>query len=223
VSGIVSVAQQGIASVSCSATNTAALTGASKAITVQLDSAAPELAPSFTPATTPILLGAVASAAPNATDPLLGGFASGIAASSCAPVDTASAGLKSTSCTAADVAGNTTQASASYVVGYGSPILRPHPGKRVRSPGAVSVVFVLTDANGAPISSSIASQLGCTVTASFDVSPPTCAKYAPRRHQFTARVEVPAGVTKGNHPLTVMVTAGATTLATTTVSLKVVG
>ena len=222
-SATISVSQQGESSVSCTARNAASLGATSTAVTVRLDSAAPELAPTITPASVPILLNAPASAAPNATDPLSGGFASGIASASCAAPDTTVAGAKTIACAAADLAGNTATLEVPYVVGYGISALHPLPGRGFFSSRPIPVSMRLTESGGGPISSALARTLGCTVTAAFAGGPPACMSYRANRRTFTARVSVPAGLTpRSSYPLVVSVSVAGATVAEATVLERLV-
>lgn len=102
------VAGDGVHAVSCLAADAAGNT-ASASDTVQIDTAAPTLAPAVSP--NPIALNGSATASPNATD---GG--SGLASASCDGVDSSAYGDFTVTCTATDAAGNTATATTTYSV-----------------------------------------------------------------------------------------------------------
>lgn len=221
---VVAVSQQGVSTLACSATSDAGRSGSSVGYSVMLDSGAPVLAPSFTPATQPFPLSAVVTATPNATDPLLDGFASGVASQSCGPVDTASAGAKTLACTAADVAGNvTTNPNVGYVVGYAVAITSPGPGDKVHRGDSITVRFQLRDASGTPIPDTLAGSLGCSVTAGMAGGPSICAAYSASSHSFVAVVQTARTADHGAATLTVSVVSGGTVLGTASVDIRVIG
>ena len=109
--------------------------------TVKVDKTAPTLSPVVSP--NPVVLGASASASPNASDAL-----AGVASASCGAVDTSSVGAKTVTCTATDNAGNTRSASASYQViyawtGFLQPIDSLPTVNSVKAGSAVPVRFSL--------------------------------------------------------------------------------
>ena len=108
---------------------------------VKVDKTAPTLSPVVSP--NPVVLGASASASPNASDAL-----AGVASASCGAVDTSSVGAKTVTCTATDNAGNTRSASASYQViyawtGFLQPIDSLPTVNSVKAGSAVPVRFSL--------------------------------------------------------------------------------
>jgi len=222
-SATLTLATQGVTSVTCSALNAASLEGASAPAGVKIDSQPPALAPTLTPSTSPILLNAVAAAAANATDPPLEGFASGIASSSCGPVITATAGRFTTECTAADVAGNTATQAVPYTVGYGVSGLKPKAGKHVKAGASVLVSFQLTTAAGTPIPTALAAALGCAVTVGLEGAGPTCPSYRAGPLLFRARVPIPTALPPGARDIRVQVGVGAVTVASATVPVNIVG
>src|SRR4029078_4471423 len=84
---------------------------ATGSLSLSIDTVAPALAPTVSPAA--VLLHGTATATPHASD-----GTSGVASQSCQAPDTSTAGAKTLTCTATDVAGNTTTASVPYVVQY---------------------------------------------------------------------------------------------------------
>ena len=138
--GSFTVVVDGAESFTCEATSAGGKT--SKTVTVKRDATPPQLSPAVVPSE--VLVGGSATASPNATDNL-----SQIASASCGPVSTSTPGAFTVQCTATDKAGNTTTASANYVVkapfafgGFQSPI-KSDIWNSAKAGAAVAVKFSL--------------------------------------------------------------------------------
>jgi hypothetical protein len=112
-------------------------------VTVKVDKGVPTLSPTVTP-----FVSALQGPAPVA-DPGAADDGSGIDSSSCDPPSTAALGALSVSCTATDLAGNSTSASASYVVtnaflGFQSPL----PKAKVKKSSTIPVKFTVGNYSG---------------------------------------------------------------------------
>ena len=103
------VSGDGVHEVSCTATDGNGNTSAPVTATVRIDTVAPTLVPTVTPASIPV--GGSATVLPSATD---GG--SGLASSSCTAPNTTSVGSRTVTCTATDLAGNVATAEVPYQV-----------------------------------------------------------------------------------------------------------
>jgi hypothetical protein len=139
------------------------------------------------------LFGGSATANPNASDAL-----SGVASSSCDPIDTSAPGPQSVACAATDKAGNTANASASYVVDFKVIHVAP-PAQTTFQPGPkLPVKFQLAGANGAAINDAVAQSLAsCAATVTYPGRAATCASYSTVDHFFHASVPTPAGARLG--------------------------
>jgi hypothetical protein len=181
--GSFSIAAQGVTHISCTASDSAGNTSAAATKDVKLDSFAPSLAPSISPATVVLHGSALASA--NATDQT-----SGVASQSCGAVDTSSAGLHTVGCTATDNAGNVGTASLGYLVGYQIlGFFSPAPKSKWKAGQTVPIKLALADVNGNRISDAEAQGLlspTCRVTfAATGVQGANgCMKYDTGDHQF---------------------------------------
>jgi hypothetical protein len=153
-------------------------------LTLSIDTVAPALAPTISPAT--ILLHGSATATPHAND-----GTSGIATQSCDAPDTSTAGLHTLSCTATDVAGNTTTVPVPYLVQYRIlGFFSPSANSKWKSGQTVPIKVALADANGVRIADAQAQSLlspTCRVmfVATGAQSANACVKYDIANHQFT--------------------------------------
>jgi hypothetical protein len=152
-------------------------------VTFKLDRTAPNLAPSLSG--TPVLGGSGVTASPNATD-----APSGVASQSCGAVDTSTPGVHTLNCTATDNAGNTGNATLTYVVAYRIlGFFEPAPNSKWKGGQTVPVKIALGDAAGTRISDAAAAAIASACRAKFSASgaqtqSATCMKYDPAMDQF---------------------------------------
>ncbi|PYE50574.1 PxKF domain-containing protein [Deinococcus yavapaiensis] len=144
-------------SYTCAATSAGGTT--SETVTIKRDATPPTLAPIVTPAS--VLLGATATATPNASDNF-----SGVSSSACDGVNTQSVGVQSVTCSATDGAGNTGTATAAYTVaynfgGFSSP-LADGVLNTTKAGKMTPVKWRLLDAFGAPVTSLASATLTMT-------------------------------------------------------------
>jgi len=152
-------------------------------LALSIDSIAPALAPTISPAT--ILLHGTATATPHATD-----ATSGVASQSCGSPDTSSAGVHTLTCTATDIAGNTSTVNVGYLVqyrilGFFSPTLN----SKWKRGQTVPIKVALGDANGTRIADAEAQGLlspTCRVmfVATGVQTANACMKYDTANHQL---------------------------------------
>jgi cysteine-rich repeat protein len=124
--------------------------------------------------------------------------------------------------------GNSTWAAAvpvdrSFKVGFCIAKLFPPNKTKFTRGSSIPVVFQLHGSNGRAIPSSVASNLGCAVTVSFNGGTSQCATWIPGVNVFGALVNTPNNLTKAHkYPINVRVTIGSTVVAsaTTTVIAK---
>jgi DNA-binding beta-propeller fold protein YncE len=142
----------GAHSVSCSAQDTSGnVTDPPVQATYRVDTHAPDFAGAVTgsgPNGAVLLNDPAAVAHANADD----GTGSGVASSSCGTPDVSTVGPHTVSCSATDVAGNTSSADVTYVVGYELVGLTPADGTSVRAGKPLKIAVSLADASGAPVS-----------------------------------------------------------------------
>jgi hypothetical protein len=113
-----------------------------------------------------------------------------------------------------------TPVDRSFIVGYGVSALSPPAKGTFQRGSTIPVKFQLTDAGGAPIPSSVAASLGCTVTVTFNAGTPVCAVYNAAATMFQADIKTPASLTKGgSYQIVVNVLVGATAVATAVVTV----
>jgi hypothetical protein len=152
--------------------------------TFKIDRTAPQLDPKLS---APAILGATGvTALPEATD-----ATSGVASSSCGAVDTSTAGVKTVQCTATDYAGNTANATFTYVVEYRIlGFFEPVPGSKWKGAQTVPVKIALGDASGTRLSDEASAALAaspCRVlfaASGAQTSSRQCMKYDPEKDQF---------------------------------------
>jgi hypothetical protein len=157
---------------------------ATGSLALSIDSVAPSLAPTITPAT--VVLHATATGTPHATD-----ATSRVSSESCGSVDTGTVGVKTLLCTATDNAGNSTTASVAYLVQYRIlGIFSPTTNAKWKRGQTVPIKVAIGDVNGTRISDQAAQGLlspTCRVTfvASGAQTANACMKYDTANHQFT--------------------------------------
>jgi hypothetical protein len=200
----------GTHAITCSATDGLNPPGAAPGSTpmplvLDVDQTVPSLSPTVTP--NPVLLGASATAAPNATD-----ATSGVASSSCEALDTQSPGVKSVNCQATDVAGNGASATADYTVSYRFfGFFEPIPQPSHKRGSTIPVKFGLGSANGSRLSDAAAQALlgpTCRVRVTLDgVAQPGCATYSPTRDTFQYDLKTSKSLAPGAHTVGIQVTA----------------
>ena len=148
-----------------------------------------------------------------------------MASSSCGAVDTTTAGAHTLTCTATDVAGNTTEITVDYAVGFSVTKLSPPTKTKFKAGSTVPVKFTLTGAGGQPIPADLAAQLSssCGATVTLAAQTPVCAVYDPAKGTFIATVKSPKTLTIGSLvPITITVTVDGTTIATGATTITVV-
>jgi CotH protein/lamin tail-like protein len=185
---------------------------ATGSLTLSIDSVAPSLAPTFSPAT--ILLHGTATATPHATD-----ATSGVASQSCGTPDTSSAGVHTLTCTATDNAGNSTTVNVGYVVqykilGFFSPVV---PGSKWKPGQTVPIKVALGDTNDTRISDAEAQGLlspSCVVrfVATGVQTADACMKYDTANHQLVFNWKL--GKPTGNVTISVQIGYAGTTTKT---------
>lgn len=157
---------------------------ATGSLALSIDTVAPALAPTISPAT--VLLHASATATANGTD-----ATSGIGTQGCAAPDTSTAGAHTLTCTATDNAGNTTTVSVPYVVQYRIlGFFSPSANAKWKRGTTAPIKIALGDANGIRIPDIEAQGLvspACRVMflATGAQQASGCMKYDPANHQFT--------------------------------------
>jgi hypothetical protein len=157
---------------------------ATGSLNLSIDTVAPALAPTISPAT--ILLHGSATATPHATD-----STSGVSTQSCDTPDTSTAGLHTVSCTATDVAGNSTTVSVPYLVQYRIlGFFSPTTNSKWKRGQTVPIKVALGDVNGVRIPDAEAQGLlspTCRVMfiATGAQVANVCMKYDTANHQFT--------------------------------------
>lgn len=157
---------------------------ATGSLALSIDSTAPMLAPTISPAT--VVLHASATAAPHATD-----VTSGVSSEACETPDTTSAGAHTVVCTATDRAGHTTTASVAYVVEYRIlGFLSPAPTTKWKRGQTIPIKVALADVDGDRIPDAEAQGLlspPCRVrfVAAGTQSASACMKYDSMNHQFS--------------------------------------
>lgn len=219
-SASVTVSGDGVHAVRCSATASTHVQASSAESTLRIDTHAPTLAPTLSSSSQPLVIGEAVSANANAVDPLSEGFASGIASQGCEAVETATIGSKSVACTASDVAGNSSTASISYVVGYAVHVSAPVPGSSVTPGQVIAIRFQLTNAAGTPIPDAVAAALGCNVSVTLGTVK-RCATYHTRGRVFTAGITVSKKAAPGPASLNVSVLSGVVQIGRASVGLTV--
>lgn len=184
---------------------------ATGSLALSIDSVAPSLAPTISPAT--ILLHATATATPHASD-----ATSGVSSQGCESPDTSTAGVHTLTCTATDNAGNSTTVFVAYVVEYRIlGFFSPASNAKWKRSQTVPVKIALGDASGIRISDSEAQLLlspTCRVTfvATGAQSASGCMKYDTAEHQFTYNWKL--GQTIGGVTISVQVVYVGTTTKT---------
>jgi len=191
-------------SVACTAQDARGNVGAGPGSTtmplaLDVDETPPTIAPAVSP--NPVLLHGTATVAANASDSQPG---SGLDASSvaCGSLDTTSIGTRTVTCTASDVAGNSAQATVSYVVQYRFLGFRvPAANSAWKAGSAITVKFGLGDVDGVAISDPEALTIGCRATvmlldrpdplAGAIVAGPVCATYDAKANSFVAKLVTP--------------------------------
>jgi hypothetical protein len=181
----------------------------------RLDTTAPQLSPTFSTGTQPILVNAKGvTVSPNATD------AGGIAAQTAGAVDTTTAGKKSLVCKATDLAGNSMSVTVPYLVGYAAVNVRPQLGATYKKTSAIPVSFQLKDASGL-LSDTIAANLAAKVTITFDTKTFGGVTYDKKTHTFKLSLKV-SSPTVGTHTLGIHVFANGVEVTTVTLPIKIV-
>jgi hypothetical protein len=184
---------------------------ATGSLALSIDTVAPALAPTISPAT--ILLHGSATATPHASD-----GTSGVATQGCDAVDTSTVGPHTLSCTATDVAGNTTTVSVPYVVQYRIlGFFSPSTSSKWKRGQTVPIKIALADANGVRIPDAEAQGLlspTCRVlfAATGAQTASACMKYDVANHQFTYSWKL--GQTTGSVTIAVQVSYAGTTTKT---------
>jgi len=157
---------------------------ATGSLTLSIDTGAPSLVPTLSPAT--ILLHGTATATPHASD-----GTSGVGSQSCGAPNTRTAGLHTLSCSAMDIAGNSTTVSVPYVVQYRVlGFFSPATNAKWKAGQTVPVKVALGDVSGVRIPDGEAQGLlspTCQVTfvATGAQSANACMKYDQVNDQFT--------------------------------------
>jgi hypothetical protein len=181
----------------------------------EVDTTPPQLAPTFSSGTQPILVNAQGvTVSPNATD------AAGIASQLAGVVNTATAGKKLVTCTATDVAGNTSSVSLSYVVGYAAVNVAPQSGATFKKTSSIPVKFQLKDANGL-ISDAMAANLASKVVITVDNQSFSGVVYNKKTHTFSLSLKA-SNFTVGTHLLGIHVFSGGDEVTTVNMSVKIV-
>jgi hypothetical protein len=158
---------------------------------LSVDETPPSLAPSVSP--NPVLLHGAATAEANATDSL-----SGVDSSSCDTANTSAPGPQTVSCSATDLAGNTANASASYVVGFNVIHIAPATPAPFLAGSSIPVKFQLAGAGNTAISNAVAALLpACAATVTYPGRTRTCATFNKSDHYFHATVTTPTTAKDG--------------------------
>jgi hypothetical protein len=184
---------------------------ATGSLALSIDTVAPALAPTISPAT--ILLHGSATATPHASD-----GTSGVATQGCDAVDTSTVGPHTLSCTATDVAGNTTTVSVPYVVQYRIlGFFSPSTSSKWKRGQTVPIKIALADANGVRIPDAEAQGLlspTCRVlfVATGAQTAIACMKYDVANHQFAYSWKL--GQATGSVTIAVQVSYAGTTTKT---------
>jgi hypothetical protein len=199
-------AQEGLNKVSVRQTDGASNMSALAVLNFTLDTTAPQVNPTFSNGSQPILVNAKGlTVSPNATD------ASGIALQSAGVMNTATAGKKSLICAATDLAGNSTSVTVWYTVGY-APLTVPAQAIAPYKVGStISVWFQLKDANGL-ISDTAAANLASKIAISFDNQ---------KNHLFSLGFK-PSNPTVGAHTLGIHVVVDGNDVTTVLIPIKLV-
>lgn len=196
-------------------TDLAGNVSAATLLTFDLDTTPPQLAPTFSNGTQPILVNAKGiTVSPNAKD------ASGIASQSAGAVITTTAGKKSLTCTATDVAGNSASVNVSYVVGYAAVNVTPQSGASIKKTATIAVSFQLKDANGL-ISDTEAANLASKITITVDNQSFSGVTYNKKTHTFSLSLKA-STFALGSHTLGIHVPAGGSEVTTVNVPFKIV-
>ena len=187
-----------------------------------VDTTPPALAPTLSPNLGGMLVafGAVVEASANATDD-----ESGIASQTCDPVDTSTAGAHTLTCTATDLAGNITEVTVDYTVGFSVTKLSPPLKAKFKAGSSIPVKFTLTGAEGQPITAALAAQItaDCGVTVALNIQAPVCATYDAAKDIFIATLRSPKSLSIGSTvPITITVTLDTTVIATGSTTITVV-
>ncbi len=209
-------AKEGLNTVSVRQIDAAGNVSAVASLHFQLDTTAPDLKPTFSTGSNPILVNAQGvTLSPNASD------TGGIASQTAGVVDTSAAGHKSLVCTATDLAGNTTSVTIPYTVGYAIVKVTPEPGATYKKKNlTVPVSFQLKDANGL-LSDSAAANLASNVTVTFDGQAFSGVSYDKKSNTFKLNLKV-HNSTVGTHTLGIHVFAQGGEVTTATLPINFV-
>lgn len=208
------IATEGLNTVSVRQTDVAGNVSAMGTLSFTLDTTPPQLSPTFSTGTQPILVNAKGvTVSPNATD------ASGIASQLAGSLDTTAAGKKSVICTATDLAGNSASVSVPYVVGYAVANFKPLSDATFKQKSSIPVSFQLKDANGL-LSDAVATGLASKITITFDNQPCGGVTYHKKTNTFTLSAKVGKPMV-GTHTLSLHIVVNGTDVTTVTVPIKI--
>lgn len=210
-------AKEGLNTVSARQTDVAGNVSAIGTISFALDTTPPQLAPTLSSGTQPILVNAKGvTVSPNASD------ASGIASQSAGVLDTTTAGKKWVSCTATDLAGNSTTVNVSYVVGYAAVNVKPQSGATFKKAKTLSIPisFQLQDANGL-VSDAVAASLASKISITFDNKSFGGFAYNKKSKTFSLSLKV-SNPTIGAHTLGIHVVVNGSDVTTVNIPIKIV-
>lgn len=142
-----------------------------------------------------------------------------------ADANTSSVGRKTASLTGLDRAGNSAEATCSYVVGYALTNLKPTPGFVARRGSSIGVQFMLRDSANRPISDTAARSIvsACTAKILFSAGNPSpnCARYDDKVDTFLFDLKTSKTMPVGSYTVTIQVSSGADVVTSALVAVEI--